>query len=197
MESMSDAQLAVLSQGGSRDAFTLLARRWEPRLRRFLRRLVGDDEEARETCQEALLRAFVGIRSLRRPEHVGTWLHQIAVNQSRDRGRRRAAHGLRVVGLDEDAAASLPSPAAGPAEEAERRQSRDLLRRALARLPEEQRAAIVLRELEGFSASEIAAATGVPAATVRSRVFYGLKALRRLAPELVRLAGRAGGGVAP
>lgn len=180
MESMNDAQLAVLSQGGSREAFTLLARRWEPRLQRFLHRLLGNEDDARDTCQEALLRAFVGIRSLRQPEHVGTWLHQIAINLSRDRGRRRG--GLRVVGLDE-AAAEWPDSAASPHEEAERSEKVALVRRVLARLPEEQRTAIVLREMEGFNASEVAAITGVPAATVRSRIFYGFKALRRLVGE--------------
>lgn len=181
MESMTDAQLAVLSQGGSREAFTLLARRWEPRLQRFLCRTLGNEDDAHDTCQEALLRAFVGIRTLRQPEHVGTWLHQIAINLARDRGRRRG--GLRMVELDEAAAAEWPDRSASPHEDAERSEKAALVRRVLARLPEEQRTAIVLREMEGFNASEVAAMTGVPAATVRSRIFYGFKALRRLVGE--------------
>jgi RNA polymerase sigma-70 factor (ECF subfamily) len=57
------------------------------------------------------------------------------------------------------------------------------VRRVLGLLPEEQRTAILLHELEGFTSHEISSITGVPAATVRSRIFYGLKALRRMLLE--------------
>jgi len=183
VESMTDAQLAMLSQTGDRHAFTVLARRWERRLFHFLLRQLGDREEAQETCQEALLRAFLNIKALRRPQHFGTWLHRLALNIGRDRGRAQRRHDLRLVGLDAESVNELPAQGAGPHEDAERSDAAQRVRRMLARLPEHQRTAILLREVEGFTSEEISSITGVPAATVRSRVFYGLKALRRMLPE--------------
>jgi RNA polymerase sigma-70 factor (ECF subfamily) len=180
---MSDAQLAVLSQSGDRQAFTVLARRWERRLYHFLHRSLGDREEARDTCQEALLRAFVSIQTLREPEHFATWLHRIAVNVGRDRSRSQKRHDLRLVGLDDEPVTELAADEVSPHERAERAQVAARLRRVLALLPEEQRTAILLHEIEGFTSQEISSITGVPATTVRSRIFYGLKALRRMLPE--------------
>ena len=87
METMSDNQLIVLSQEGSRRAFGLLARRQQGALFRFLRRLLGDEEEARDACQETLMRAFLNVSRLRDPRQFRSWIHQIAVNLCRDQGR--------------------------------------------------------------------------------------------------------------
>jgi RNA polymerase sigma-70 factor (ECF subfamily) len=180
---MSDAQLAVLSQSGDRQAFTVLARRWERRLYHFLHRLLGDPEEAQDTCQEALLRAFVSLHTLREPEHFATWLHRIALNIGRDRNRSQKRHDLRLVGLDDEPVTQFAADEVSPHERAERAQMAAQVRRVLGLLPEEQRTAILLHELEGFTSHEISSITGVPAATVRSRIFYGLKALRRMLLE--------------
>ena len=195
MESMTDTQLAVLSQRGDRQAFTVLARRWERRLLLFLLRLLGKREEAQDTCQEALLRAFVSIHTLRQPEHFGTWLHRIALNVGRDRLRSQQRRDLRLVGLDDEPVGEIASGDAGPHERAERGDAATRVRKALAMLPDEQRTAILLRELEGFTSQEISTITGVPAATVRSRVFYGLKALRRMLPEHGLASAPAEGGM--
>jgi RNA polymerase sigma-70 factor (ECF subfamily) len=98
----------------------------------------------------------------------------------RDRGRSPA---LREVALDQVMADEPQSVDASPFDRAQHESLAAVLQQALARLPIEQRSAIVLREFEGFTSQEIATMTGVPAATVRSRIFYGLKALRRVLPE--------------
>jgi len=183
VESMTDAQLASLSQQGSREAFGVLADRWNRPLYRFLNRVLGDEEAARDTCQEALLKAYVNLDRLREPDRFKSWLHAIALNLCRDRGRSARFRALREVGLDDAEPLEPVSEEASPHDEAERRDVGEVLVRMLARLPMDQRTAIVLREYQGFSSSEIATLTGVPAATVRSRIFYGLKALRRLLPE--------------
>jgi RNA polymerase sigma-70 factor, ECF subfamily len=177
---MTDGELVVLSRQGSREAFGVLVGRWNPRLFRFLLRSLGDEEAARDTCQETLLRAWINLGRLREPEHFKTWLHSIALNLCRDRGRRSER---REVALGDAAALDGASvEAGGVLRESERRDGVLLLETVLARLPMEQRTAIVLRELEGFTSVEIAAMTGVPAATIRSRIYYGLKALRRMVP---------------
>lgn len=185
METMSDTQLIVLSQEGSRRAFGLLARRQQGPLYRFLRRLLGDEEDARDTCQETLLRAFLNLNRLREPRHFKSWVHQIALNLCRDRGRSAmldaAGPGRTVTdtgGGELDAVVAARSMAEG-----ERADLSLVLREVLGRLPLEQRTAILLREVQGFTSEEIARITGAPATTVRSRIYYGLRALRKMLPE--------------
>ena len=180
MDSITDVQLVERSRQGDRRAFEHLARRRQGPLLAFLRHTLGNDEDAREVCQETLLKAFLGIGTLREPERLNAWLHRIAVNLCRDRQRAARSRPSSDVSLDETEACELPSPAPDPEALAELSRRARLVRSALARLSVDQRTAIVLREFQGFTSSEIAAITGVPAATVRSRVFYGLKALANM-----------------
>jgi RNA polymerase sigma-70 factor (ECF subfamily) len=92
---------------------------------------------------------------------------------------------LREVCLDDEEIAEPTATAADPQQQAEGQSLASTLHQLLARLPEEQRTAILLREFEGFNSTEISEITGVPAATVRSRIYYGLKALRKMMPEHV------------
>jgi len=175
VETMSDSQLIVLSQEGSRRAFDLLARRQQGALYRFLRRLLGDDDAARDACQETLLKAFLNVSRLREPRHFRSWIHQIAVNLCRDRGRTARREPLVPLPEQQEGCEEGVDPAPP-----------DLslvLRQVLERLPLEQRTAILLREVQGFNSEEIARITGVPAPTVRSRIYYGLRSLRGMLPE--------------
>lgn len=176
---LTDAHLARLSRDGNRRAFELLAQRWSGRLHRFIRRMVGSDEEARDLCQETLLRAYQRIGRLRRPEGFRAWLHQIALNLCRDRARAVRARP-ELIGVDD--LHQLPAPPAlrreDPLARAERADLGRLLEELLAALPPEQRSAILLREFQGLNSREIGGLTGVAAATVRSRIYYGLKTLR-------------------
>ena len=176
---MTDGQLAMLAQSGDQAAFGVLVQRWQRPLERFLGRLLGDDEAARDACQESLLKAWVHLRRLQQPERFKSWLHQIAVNTCRDRQRSARLRDPLHRPLDEATDGELPDAARGPAEHAEARQLAARVRAALARLSHEQREAIVLRELEGWTSPEVAALAEVPAATIRSRLYYGLRALRR------------------
>jgi RNA polymerase sigma-70 factor (ECF subfamily) len=177
---MTDAELAILSQRGSQQAFEVLARRWDRPLYGYLRRMLGDEDAAKDLCQESLLRAYTNLHRLREPSNFKAWLHTIALNLCRDRSRSKFT---REVGFDEVEIREPESAEHGPQEELERQDLADIIHRMLARLPLEQRNAILLREFEGFSSQEIATITGAPAATVRSRIFHGLKALRSMLPE--------------
>lgn len=179
---MDDAELAALCKEGNLQAFNRLARRWEGPLFLFVRRMVGNDEDARDACQDTFLKAYQNIGRLRDPAKFKAWLHHIALNLCRDRGRA-AKHRLAQPyeeGLHEDETAPRYT---GRMEETDRAAERSslagLLGEVLGRLPEEQRTAIVLREYQGFTTAEIAEITGVPRATVRTRIFYGMKGLRR------------------
>jgi RNA polymerase sigma-70 factor (ECF subfamily) len=185
VETMSDTQLVVLSQEGSRRAFGLVAKRQQGALYRFLRRLLGDEEEARDACQETLLKAFLNVQRLREPRHFKSWIHQIAINLCRDRGRslaRESAGPGRAL-PDSNGEVLDASQVTGSLAQGDLADLSLVLREVLGRLSLEQRSAILLREVQGFNSEEIARITGVPAATVRSRIYHGLRSLRKMLPE--------------
>ena len=129
--------------------------------------------DAEDAAQEAFVKAWLARQRYR--EGAGSWrawLCRIAINTARDALRRARP----VQELDE----YWPDTASSPAEQAEVQSQRATVRRALAQLPEASRAALVLREYEGLSYAEIAAALGIPIGTVMSRLNYARGHLREL-----------------
>ena len=134
------------------------------------------------------MKAFSALASFRRGAAFSTWLYAIALNQVRTEYRRRkSVKGQAMLSLDaaggpgDDPDGRPPEPAGtgpGPADEASRKEEAVLLHRALSRLDEEYREAVVLRDLEGLSYEEIAEATKTNIGTVRSRLHRGRRLLR-------------------
>jgi RNA polymerase sigma-70 factor (ECF subfamily) len=184
---LSDGELVARSQAGDARAFNSLVGRWETTLYAFVRRTLGDTEDARDVCQETLVKAHANISRLRDGEKFKSWIHHIALNLCRD--RFRSAKGrAEMVSLDEGGAEELEHSGGLTASirldaDMDRSSTQDVLARILGRLPEEQRASILLREYQGFTSEEIGDIMGVPAATVRTRIYYGLRSLRRALDE--------------
>jgi RNA polymerase sigma-70 factor (ECF subfamily) len=146
-------------------------------------RLVGPTE-AEDVVQETFLRAYHGLGKFRGESSLKTWLYAIALNRARARmgtlGRLRA---MFVPGRtrEDDPFASLDDaadPAASPEENAVLKDRRGRLRAAIRALPEEFRAAVILRDLEGLSYEEVAEVLGVPIGTIRSRLARGRALLK-------------------
>jgi len=179
---MSDAELVDLSRGGNMDAFNLLTDRWEDSLYRFVRRTLGNEDDARDVCQESWIKAYQNLPRLRDGAKFKSWLHHIALNQCRDRFRAAKTRGDSVA--LEDAPRDSDEMRAGGAWIADHAAGRGsvqgLLGEILDGIPVEQRTCLLLREYHGFNSEEIAEITGVPAATVRTRIFYGLKTVRKV-----------------
>lgn len=186
MRAMSDAELVALTQEGNLNAFNQLAGRWESSLYGFVRRTLGNGDDARDVCQEALVKAFQNIARLRDGGKFKSWVHYIALNLCRDRFRspksRAEVMTYEEGGAVDAAAGARPSVAPTDAL-AERTVLSGVLESVLEELPQEQRSSILLREFQGFTSEEIGEMTGVPAATVRTRIYYGLKTMRRLLEE--------------
>lgn len=186
MSSLSDAELVALTQGGNLQAFNSLAERWDASIYRFARRMLGNHEDARDVCQEALVKAYLNIRRLRDPAKFKAWVHHIALNLCRDRHRSIKS---RVVtqAYEEEAPGELEVATAkdtsAPDQDAHRADLAGVLGRILDQLPAEQRVAILLREYQGFTSREIAEITGVPPGTIRTRIFYGLRTVRKMLRE--------------
>jgi RNA polymerase sigma-70 factor, ECF subfamily len=169
--SQSDAELLAAHVQGDEDAFGELVRRHRDRLWAVALRTLGDREEAADAVQEALLSAYRRADTFRGDAAVTTWLHRIVVNACLDRVRRRKARPTAPLGeLD---------PPEGRDEAAAAEQRLDVSR-ALAALPEAQRVALVLVDMQGLSVAETAQITGVAEGTVKSRCARGRAALAPL-----------------
>ncbi len=149
-----------------------------PAVRRFLFGMCGDWHQAEDLAQEALLRAWRSRERFDGNAAATTWLFTIARNAWRDSLRRRKVrpqvHAIQDI---TEPAGREPAPAAA----AERGELAAAVAAAMAKLPDEQREALSMRESRGLKFEQIAALLGVPAATVKSRVRY---ALLKLADEL-------------
>jgi RNA polymerase sigma-70 factor (ECF subfamily) len=146
------------------------------------RRLVARQEDAEDLVQETYLAAYRAWLDHRRPRNVAPWMATICLNLGRSGFRHRARRPLEVV-LTEDVAVAAPH---GPEQEALSALDRRALRRALWLLPEEQRIAIALVDLAGFSTAEVARTMGTPRGTVLSRLFRGRRTLALLLESQVR-----------
>jgi RNA polymerase sigma-70 factor (ECF subfamily) len=154
----------------------------------LLYRLTEDAEEARDLTQETFLQAFRSIAHFRGDADLRTWLYRIAVNQARNRWRwwRRRRRGS-TVSLDEPARDSEQTLASRLRDESARDPERDTLAHereelivaALATLARPYREAVVLRDIEGLSYEEVAAALEISIGTVKSRLSRGRTELRR------------------
>jgi RNA polymerase sigma-70 factor (ECF subfamily) len=183
-----DEELVARSIRGDTDSFNELVLRWERSLYALAYRTIGRDEDARDICQEAFLRAFRGLPAFRGQAKFSSWLYRITLNLCRDWIRRERRTPL-VQGVDE--LESIELTGVQPAESIEdlvaRRDLTRAVERAMSRLSEEQRMAIVLKEYHGLTFQEIADIVGCPLSTVKTRLYQGLNVLRR---ELTTMVGR-------
>ena len=167
-----DAALAAQAAAGDREAFGALVQRHQAAVRRLTRAVTGNVHDADDAAQDAFLSALDRLETYDPSRPFGPWLMRIATNASIDLVRRRAVR--RSDALDERAPARGPSPAS----DAEAAEIRQRLGVALAALPERQRVAVTLFDVEGYSHAEIAAVLEIPEGTVRSDVFHARRALR-------------------
>jgi RNA polymerase sigma-70 factor, ECF subfamily len=145
--------------------------------------LLGDGQEAMDLSQEVFLRVFRTLSQFRGQSSLRTWIYRIVVNQASNRQRWwRRRHRSQQVGLEDHVAHHgeiVDSRMfAAPEQVLQQSETVDRVHAALAQLPFDQRAAIVLREIDGLSYEEIAGALGVAVGTVKSRLARARGSLR-------------------
>ncbi len=190
----SDEELVTLSVSGDADSFNQLVLRWERPIYALAYRVIGREEEARDVVQETFLRAFRGIRNFRGQAKFSSWIYRIALNLCRDwiRRERRAKIAQAPEGVDLIELAAEQEPAESIEDLVARHDMGHVVARLMARLPDEQRTAIILKEYHGMTFQEIADLQGVPLSTVKTRLYQGLSVLRRHLQQEGHEAVRAG-----
>ncbi|GHA88590.1 RNA polymerase sigma factor SigM [Streptomyces thermoviolaceus subsp. thermoviolaceus] len=169
---MSDQDLLTRHVAGDPDAFGELVRRHRDRLWAVALRTLGDREEAADAVQDALVSAYRAAHTFRGQSAVTTWLHRITVNACLDRARKAASRKTTPVD-DTERLEQLLEPHESASAPAERNDVQRQLVKALATLPPDQRAALVLVDMQGYPVAEAARILGVPVGTVKSRCARG------------------------
>ncbi|WP_061290548.1 RNA polymerase sigma factor SigM [Herbidospora cretacea] len=180
---LSDADLLTRHIGGDTTAFSEIVKRHRDRMWAVALRTLGDPDEAADAVQDAFVSAYRKAESFRGDAAVTTWLHRIVVNACLDRMRRKSVRPVADDELIEAAERDMPLPD----QTAEREVSLEVTA-ALKLLPADQRAALVLVDMMGYSVEDAAAVLDVPAGTVKSRCARGRA---KLAPILSHLRNRS------
>jgi RNA polymerase sigma-70 factor (ECF subfamily) len=186
-----DWQLVTRVQRGDKQAYELLVSKYQRRITRLLSRIIRDPSDVEDVAQEAFIKAYRALPSFRGESAFYTWLYRIAINTAKNhfaaQGRRAPTRGSAELEDAENSADGLAlRDVATPDAVLLSKQVGEAVNRAIERLPEDLRTAIVLRELEGMSYDEIANAMNCPVGTVRSRIF---RAREAIAAELRPLLG--------
>ncbi|MFJ6065718.1 RNA polymerase sigma factor SigM [Streptomyces tendae] len=178
-----DQDLLARHVEGDPDAFGELVRRHRDRLWAVALRTLGDREEAADAVQDALVSAYRAAHTFRGQAAVTTWLHRITVNACLDRARKAASRKTAPVD-DTERLEQLLEPHESASAPAERNDLHRQLLEALGTLPTDQRAALVLVDMQGYPVAEAACILDVPAGTIKSRCARGRA---RLLPLLTHL----------
>ena len=164
-----DALLVARIRAGDTDAFDLLVERYQAPIFRYLRGLVTDPEQARDLAQETFLRAYRSLDSLQDPHLLRSWLYRIAHNQACSLLRRRRL--IRWLPLPPSRPDHAPLTERSAVEAAH-------VEAALAQVPLEQRAPLLLHLVAGFSYAEVAALLHLSEGAARMRISRGRAAFR-------------------
>ena len=186
-----DQQLVQRAQRGDLRAFDLLVLKYQGRIAALISRYVSDAGEVEDVTQEAFIKAYRALRKFRGDSAFYTWLYRIAANAAKNhlvaKGRRPGADATieDAEGYDEG---GLLSESASPEALAMGKELAEVVESALNELPDELKAALILREFDGLSYDDIADVLGCPVGTVRSRIFRAREAIDQ------RVKGQISGG---
>jgi len=186
-----DQQLVQRAQRGDLRAFDLLVLKYQGRIAALISRYVSDAGEVEDVTQEAFIKAYRALGKFRGDSAFYTWLYRIAANAAKNhlvaKGRRPGADATieDAEGFDEG---GLLSESASPEALAMGGELAEVVESALNALPDELKAALMLREFDGLSYDDIADVLGCPVGTVRSRIFRAREAIDQ------RVKGQISGG---
>ena len=187
------AGLVARARAGDEVAFERIMLATEQRVVSIAWRMLGNRDDARDAAQDVYLRVFKYLGRFRAGEDFRGWLYRITINVCHDFARKKGATGFgqldQIDFVPERAALESRSGGADPESLALQEQQLALIRSALQLLPPKERAALVLRDLEGFSTEEVAQALGSRPVTVRSQVSSARAKIKTYCDKLARKKG--------
>jgi RNA polymerase sigma-70 factor (ECF subfamily) len=185
-----EAELIARILAGERELFHELIRPYERGLYVAAYAIVQHEADAEDVAQEAVIKAYKGLKSFRGDARFSTWLMAITLNEARSRWRQAKGEQLDFLSdCEESAGDYTPSVLADwryiPSEQLERKELRQALQEAMAKLSPEHREALILRDVRGMSIAETAEATGANEGLVKVRLFRARISMQKLlAPKL-------------
>jgi len=184
-----DQELIDLFQHGQQEAFDELVRRYERPIRTLCRYYLSHPQDVQDASQDAFVRVYQALGTFEPRAQFSTWLYRIAINQClnaiRAQRRRRWMQPFSQLRDSEEEPEFAAVGTKDPLQEVEQKERIQHVREALARLPEEQRAVVILHRYQGLSYQEIAETLGISLAAVESRLHRAkLKLANLLAPYI-------------
>ncbi len=185
-----DQRLVERVQRGDKKAFELLVTKYQRKLNRLLSRFIRDPSEVEDVAQEAFIKAYRALPSFRGDSAFYTWLYRIAVNTAKNYLVAAGRRAPTSTAIDSEEAENFEEGHQlrhmnTPEAELMSKQVAATVNQTMEALPEELRIAITLREIEGMSYEDIAAAMSCPIGTVRSRIFRARETIAaRIRPML-------------
>ena len=187
--------LVARARAGDEIAFERIMLATEQRVVSIAWRMLGNRDDARDAAQDVYLRVFKYLARFRAGEDFRAWLYRITINVCHDFARKKGVSGLaqfdQIDFVQESAGLETGRPGADPESLALVEQQLALIRSALQLLPPKERAALVLRDLEGLSTEEVAQALGSRPVTVRSQVSSARAKIKTYCDKLSRRKGAA------
>jgi RNA polymerase sigma-70 factor, ECF subfamily len=176
-----DGDLIARFKGGDLSGFEELVRKYQDRVYNLCRYMIQDTHDAQDAAQDTFLKAYQNLKAFKPDASLYTWLYRIAVNTSLDYKKKSRPEQAE----DESVIDGLASTDASPEQRYQSKEIGQSIQLALQKLPEQLRAAIVLKEIEGLSYEEIADVLHKSIGTVKSRISRAREELRRLLQKKV------------
>lgn len=173
-----ESTLIKRASGGDAASFNTLMEAHERRMYAVALRMCGNHEDAQDCLQEAMLRIYRAISGFKAQSSFSTWVYRITMNACLDELRKRKSRPNTSLDGLLDAGWSPVDAGESPEARATRREMRRALQTFIGELPEDMRAAVVLRDIEGYSYEEIAGILDANVGTVKSRISRGRERLR-------------------
>lgn len=161
---------------GDAGAYQLIVEQWQQRVFNFALRYSNDQYFASEVVQKTFIQVFEKIDQLKDPTKLKSWLYKIASNNCYNEGRLKSRSNFSALDDQEPHKADLDTPARS----FEKAEMRELVEDVLQKIPAEQRQVIIMKEYEGLKFREIAEILGESENTIKSRMYYGLDAMRKI-----------------
>ena len=184
METTESIKLVIQVRNGNGKAFNQLVKGWYQKIYNYSYKFFGDHDQAMEITQKTFIAVHQNFAKLNDPAAFKSWLYQIAINFCKEETRKSKRKWLfpfvSFKKQDNLIISEIKDATESPVVNMEQADLNQIIVKALAKLPDEQRTVVIMKEYEGLKFREIAKVLGISENTVKSRMYYGLKHLREI-----------------